>query len=232
MTTETSQVTAVKVERKATTPAAGAVAGLLFAVLYSASMIIFMNTMAQIESGTGPSLESSLPAFDLSLGLIPFAGLFFLWFVAVARQRLGRFEDQFFATIFMGSGYIFLGLTFVAAALAGSSLANAHQDPAFADSSTYDFARLAVTQLLTIFIPKMLGVFMLSQSVLWLTTKVMPRWMALVALLIAFTLLLGLGQPPWNVLIFPAWVVLVSIYILVNHLRTPASTQPVAQQAI
>ncbi len=232
MTTETSQVTAVKVERKAATPAAGAVAGLLFAVLYSASMIIFMNTMAQIESGTGPSLESSLPAFDLSLGLIPFAGLFFLWFVAVARQRLGRFEDQFFATIFMGSGYIFLGLTFVAAALAGASLASAHQDPAFAGSSTYDFARLAVAQLLTIFIPKMLGVFMLSQSVLWLTTKVMPRWMALVALLVAFTLLLGLGQPPWNVLIFPAWVALVSIYILVNHLRTPASTQPVARQAI
>jgi hypothetical protein len=229
MSTETNQMTGAKVERKAATPAAGAIAGMLFAVLFSVSMVLVMTTMAQIESGTGASLESSLSSFELALGLIPFAGLFFLWFVAVARQRLGRFEDQFFATIFMGSGYIFLGLTFVAAALAGASLASDQQDPAFASSSTYEFARLAVGQLLTIFIPKMLGVFTLSQSVLWLTTRVMPRWMALIALLVAFTLLLGIGkQTLWIVLLFPAWVILVSAYILVNHFRTPASAQPVA----
>jgi hypothetical protein len=222
MSTETKQMTGAKVERRAATPVAGAIAGMLFAVLFSVSMILIMTTVARIESGTSPSLESSLPSFELALGLIPFAGLFFLWFVAVARQHLGRFEDQFFATIFMGSGYIFLGLTFVAAALAGASLANAQQDPAFAGSSTYDFARLTVAQLLTVYVPKMAGVFTLSQSMLWLTTKVMPRWMVLVALLVAFILLLGIGQQSlWIVLLFPAWVILVSAYILVNHFRSP-----------
>jgi hypothetical protein len=222
MSTETNQMTGAKVERKAATQVAGAITGMLFAVLFSVSMILITTTMAQIESGTGASLESSLPSFELALGLIPFAGLFFLWFVAVARQHLGRFEDQFFATIFMGSGYIFLGLTFVAAALAGASLAKAQLDPAFASSSTYDFARLTVAQLLTVFVPKMAGVFTLSQSMLWLTTKVMPRWMGLVAVLVAFTLLLGLGQQSlWIVLLFPAWVILVSAYILVNHFRSP-----------
>ncbi len=229
MSTETNQMTGAKVERRAATPVAGAIAGMLFAVLFSASMIIIMATMAQIKSGTGASLESSLPSFELALGLIPFAGLFFLWFVAVARLQLGRFEDQFFATIFMGSGYIFLGLTFVAAALAGASLASAQQDPAFASSSTYDFARLAAAQLLTVFVPKILGVFTLSQSILWLTTKVMPRWMGVIAVLVAFTLLLGIGQQTlWVVLIFPAWVILVCAYILVNHFRSPVRAQEVA----
>jgi len=228
MSTELNQETAGQVERKAATPVAGAIAGMLFAVLFSVSMILVTTTMAQIESGTSPSLESSLPSLELALGLIPFAGLFFLWFIAVARLQLGRFEDQFFATIFLGSGYIFLALTFAAAALAGASLANAQQDPAFAGSSTYDFARLAVAQLLTVFVPKMAGVFTLSQSMLWLTTKVMPRWMGLVAMLVAFTLLLGIGQPQWNVLLFPSWVILVSAYILVNPFRSPVRAQQVA----
>lgn len=227
MSTEPNPVNSVRVERQAATPAAGAIAGMLFAVLYSASMLIIMTTMARINS-TGSSLESGLPAFDLALGLIPFAGLFFLWFVAVARQHLGRFEDQFFATIFMGSGYIFLALTFAAAALAGASLASAQQDPAFASSDTYNFARLTVAQILTVFVPKMLGVFALSQSVLWLTTRVMPRWMGLVAVLVAFILLLGLAQTSWIVLLFPTWVILVSVYILVDHFRSRGRTQQAA----
>ena len=49
--------------------------------------------------------------------------------------------------------------------------------------------------------------------------------MGLVALLLAFTLLLGIGPPPWNVLLFPAWVILVSAYILVNHFRSPVRAQ-------
>jgi hypothetical protein len=228
MSTEPGQVTAAKVGRKAATPAAGAIAGMLFAVLYSASMAIIMTAMSRMESGTAASLESSLASFELALAIIPFAGLFFMWFIAVARQHLGRFEDQFFATIFIGSGYIFLALIFVAAALAGASLASAQQDPSFTSSSIYNFAHLTVAQLLTVFVPKMLGVFTISQSVLWLTTRVMPRWMGIVALLVAFTLLLGIIQASWIVLLFPAWVILVSAYILVNHFRSPGSTQPVA----
>ncbi|MFN8484177.1 MAG: hypothetical protein U0768_14160 [Anaerolineae bacterium] len=96
MSTELNQETAGQVERKAATPVAGAIAGMLFAVLFSVSMIIMMTTVAWMESGTSPSLESSLASLELALGLILFAGLFFLWFIAVARQRVGRFEDQFF----------------------------------------------------------------------------------------------------------------------------------------
>ena len=61
-----------------------------------------------------------------------------------------------------------------------------------------------------------------------LTTKIMPRWMAVIAVLVAFTLLLGIGQPQWNVLLFPSWVILVSAYILVNPFRSPVRAQQVA----
>ena len=62
-----------------------------------------------------------------------------------------------------------------------------------------------------------------------LTTKVMPRWMGVIALLVAFTLLLGIGQQSlWIELLIQSWVILVSAYILVNHFRSPARAQQVA----
>ena len=50
--------------------------------------------------------------------LAPFAGIMFLWFVAVVRDQIGEREDRFFATVFFGSGLLFVALLFAAAAVA------------------------------------------------------------------------------------------------------------------
>ena len=51
------------------------------------------------------------------LYLAPFAGIMFLWFVAVIRDQIGEREDRFFATVFFGSGLLFVGLLFTTAAV-------------------------------------------------------------------------------------------------------------------
>ena len=56
----------------------------------------------------------------LALNLVPFAGIAFLWFIGVVRDRLGASEDRFFATVFFGSGILFLAMFFAAAAVAGA----------------------------------------------------------------------------------------------------------------
>jgi hypothetical protein len=43
----------------------------------------------------------------LALYLVPFAGIAFLWFIGVLRDRLGELEDRFFATVFFGSGLLY-----------------------------------------------------------------------------------------------------------------------------
>jgi len=43
----------------------------------------------------------------LSLSLVPFAGIAFLWFIGVVREQLGAVEDRLFSTVFMGSGLLF-----------------------------------------------------------------------------------------------------------------------------
>ena len=110
------------------------------------------TTMSGLSQDTGAWLETGAGRFKFALGLLPFAGLFFLWFIAVARERLGRFEDQFFSTIFLGSGLLFLAMMFAAAASAGALVATYAHDPAgFAASSTYFYARQIVAQIFGIY---------------------------------------------------------------------------------
>ena len=218
-------VTTVKVARRAATPVAGAVAGIAFAVLFSASMTILRRTVGDVAHDSGAWLSGDTGLLKLALALVPFAGIAFLWFIAVARERLGRFEDQFFSTVFIGSGLLFLAMVFAAAATTGAIVAAAANDPeGFAASTTYAYARQAVTQILAVYALRMAAVFLLSQATLWLRTGVMPRWIALLTYPVALVLLLVFTQSWWVILIFPAWVLLVSVYILIAQPgRRPAA---------
>jgi hypothetical protein len=81
-------------------------------------------------------------ALTLALHLVPFAGLAFLWFIGVLRNRMGASEDQFFATVFLGSGLLFVAGLFSAAAIAGAVLGSSHALPGQQVSGdVYYFAR-------------------------------------------------------------------------------------------
>ena len=59
-------------------------------------------------------------AVAIALNLIPFAGIAFLWFVGVLRDRIGERVDRFFATVLLGSGLLFVAMLFVGAAVAAA----------------------------------------------------------------------------------------------------------------
>jgi hypothetical protein len=218
--TASPEVATATVARRATTPLAGAVAGIIFAALFSTSSIILRETWGGAAGESGAWLTRDIGLFKFALALVPFAGLAFLWFIAVARERLGRFEDQFFSTVFIGSGLLFLAMVFAGAATAGAIAAAAARDPeAFAASTTYDYARQTVSQIHTIYALRMAAVFQLSQAGLWLRTGVMPRWLALLTIVVAVVLLLVTTASWWVVLVFPAWVLVVSVYILMAQRR-------------
>jgi hypothetical protein len=213
-------------EPRAATPIAGAIAGILFAVLFSVSVVIIITTMSALGEDTGDWLKTGAQQFKFAVSLVPFAGLFFLWFIAVARQRLGHFEDQFFATVFLGSGLLFLAMVFAAAASAGAIVASFAKNPSgLVGSSTYLYARFMVAQVFNVYALRMAAVFQISQATLWMRTGVMPKWMALITYGVALVLLFVVSQSTWIILIFPAWVLLVSTYILVQHLKPTAERQ-------
>jgi len=226
MTDASARVSAVEnVERRATTPIAGAIAGILFSVLFGVSMILMFTTMTSLAQDTGAWMETGASQYRLALSLIPYSGLAFLWFIAVSRQRLGTLEDQFFSTVFLGSGLLFLAMLFAAGATAGAMLAGYADGPsAFLSSGAYVLARNTVAQIFSVYALKMAAVFVLTQATLWMRTGVMPRWLAFVSYAVGLVLLFVAAQSPWVVLVFPSWVLLVSIYILVSHLGRRSST--------
>jgi hypothetical protein len=215
---------ATTVERQAATPVAGAIAGILFAVLFSVAVVIIYTNMPALSREAGARLQAGTGSLKLAVALVPFAGIFFLWFIAVARERLGRFEDKFFATVFLGSGLLFLAMTFAAAATAAAIITLYYEDPAgFPSSTTYLYARTVVAQIFAVYALRMAAVFLISQATLWLRTGVMPRWMALLSYVLALVLLFIFTQSSFVVLVFPAWVFMVSTYILVTYrTRRPA----------
>ena len=107
---------------KLTSPRAAAIAGILFSVLLIASLVILRLSIPADPRDAGGWLAGDTSLIEVALTLLPFAGIAFLWFIGVVRDRLGEHEDRLFATVFLGSGLLFLAMMFASAALAGGIL--------------------------------------------------------------------------------------------------------------
>jgi hypothetical protein len=208
-----------------TTPRAAAVAGILFSVLLIASLVILRLAIPADPRDAGRWLAGDVRSIELALTLLPFAGIAFLWFIGVVRDRLGEYEDRLFATVFLGSGLLFLAMLFSSAAIAGGILIAYGASPtALLDSETYAFARAATFVIINTYAIKMAGVFMISTATLFLRTKVTPRWMALLGYALALLLLVTISRLSGIILVFPLWILLISIYILIGNYRRGPDT--------
>ena len=106
----------------------------------------------------GAWLSTRLDTVALALNMVPFAGIAFLWFIGVLRDRLGELEDRFFATVFLGSGLLFLAMLFVSAALVKAIIiAYGAQTEGLLDAVTFTIARSLSYEIMNIYAIKMAG---------------------------------------------------------------------------
>lgn len=191
---------------------------MLFALAY---VLMRLSIPADISGGSD-WLETRASTIKLAIGLVPFAGIAFLWFIGVIRDRLGEHEDQFFSTVLLGSGLLFLGLTFAVAALTAAMVSTYEANPSgLVDSGLYTFDRSLTYHVANIFAVRMAGVFMVSAATIWARTRTMPRWLVVVTYALAMVQLVTVSYSMWVSLIFPAWTFSVSVFILVSNFRTP-----------
>lgn len=198
-----------------TTPRAAAIAGILFSLLLITSLVLVRLSVPLDPQDAGDWLEEGWQTVSLALNLLPFAGIAFLWFIGVVRDRLGEHEDRFFATVFLGSGLLFLAMLFASAAVAGGILRVYGTTPGLLlESGLYAFGRTVTYEIMNVYTMKMAGVFMISACTLALRTGIFPRWMAYLGYVLALFLLFSLGYFYWAPLVFPLWVLLISVFIL------------------
>jgi hypothetical protein len=206
------------------TPRTAGIAGIAFCVLSITSLLLIRSAIPPYGQGSAIEVVKHSQTISLSLNLIPFAGIAFLWFLAVLRDHLGEFEDRFFATVFFGSGLLYVAMFFASAALAAGLLGVLSSGTENAvPSGTYAVSRAEINQMLNTYGIKMAGVFMVSFSAISLRTRILPRWLAFLGWALALLLLLSIGTITWAPMVFPLWVFLLSIRILIEKFRSQSA---------
>ena len=133
-------------------PRAAAIAGILFAILLMAGLGLIRLAVPANPLEAGAWLQTRLNTVVLALNLVPFAGIAFLWFIGVLRDRLGEREDRFFATVFLGSGLLFLAMLFMSAAMVGGLIIAYTADPSrILGSTTFTSARAIAYEVMNIY---------------------------------------------------------------------------------
>ena len=132
----------IKAGEELRAPRAAGIAGLLFSALFIFSLVAARPPASQAQSGealaTWYAGESQVMLAIVGLYTIPFAGIAFLWFIGVVRDRIGRREDRLFSTVFLGSGLLFVAMLFASAAGATRSGASARRHRSTASGSRGD----------------------------------------------------------------------------------------------
>ena len=187
-------------------------AGVLFALLFGTALALIRLALPEGAEPGVQWLKDGSINLKISATIMPFAGIAFLWFMGVVRDGLGRYEDKFFSTVFLGSGLLFLAMIFVSAGVgAGLERSDAASHP---DVAT--FGQMVLLAVQKTYALRMAAVFMISLATIWLKTGLMPRWLVGVSYFAAVGLLIASDITMWLTLAFPAWVLMVSILLLVR----------------
>jgi hypothetical protein len=201
-------------------PWAASIAGLLFAAFFTVGLILIRTSPLITAASDDQVLRLFRESQDWwlligSLYLLPFAGIMFLWFVAVIRDQIGEREDRFFATVFFGSGLLFVASLFATAAVAGCLVVSSRYlglgPPTEAE---VDLVRALAYTLAFAVSTRAAAVFLISLATVGLRSRAFPRWIALTGYAFGIVLMLIVTIWDWVVLVLPAWVAVVSFIIL------------------
>ena len=205
------------------TPRAAAVAGIVFALLLFTVLLLVRVAIPTDPEDAGQWLtdDSRRNAVRLALNLVPFAGIAFLWFIGVVRDRIGAGEDRLFATVFLGSGLLFIAMLFAGGATAGGLMLTADGRPPL---EVWTFGRRLTHSLFNVYAMRMAAVFTISTTTIATRLGLAPRWLSIFGFVTGLVLMFALGFFRWVELLFPAWVLVFSVHMLIVSFRGGAAT--------
>lgn len=160
----------------------------------------------------------------LGLYLMPFAGIAFLWFAVALRMWVAGSnvrEDTLLSNVQLMSAIVFIGL-FLAGSAASTvlgitvELAEAPLDMAAAREFP-----LFGSALLLVFAMRMAAMFVFTTSGIARNHKLFPRWFIWSGYVVGLFLLLSASLNPFLIVVFPAWVLVLSVLLLMRAKEMP-----------
>lgn len=215
-----------------------AFAGIVFAVLGTAGLLLVRRAPGL---GVPDSAYTAFYADDSSgvlvtvgLHIVPFAGIAFLWYLVATRTLVlaaPGTHPELPRWLMLASGVVFVSMMFVGSAAVGAValLRVFSADPL----PSVDVARaLAAAGYGMVFVygVRAAGMFMFATTALLRHAGILPRWQVWVSYLAATGLLVSTTFHPGILLVFPAWVLLACVTLLVRTHRS-GSARPGGETA-
>jgi hypothetical protein len=207
-----------------------ATSGIVFAGLFVAALALVHRapTLSDPDAAYAAFYANGGDQLFVAVGLylVPFAGIAFLWHMTAMRDVLDT-PAPAPSTMAHGlnllAGIIFVTLLFAGTAAVGATGFGVYfghtpaEDPAAARALTG-----VGYGLVFVFAVRGAGMFAITTTTLLRTAGVLPKIPAVLAYLLAAFLLLAVTNNPAALLVFPAWVVLISVFLL-RHARRGAA---------
>ena len=208
------------VRREVRSPRAAAIAGIVYSILMYIIMFSTYSARIQPADVTREWLQGLSDTASLVIALVPFAGLAFLWFTGVVRDQLSYQEGRFFATLFFGSGIIQVVLLFIWSAVFGAIIITMGMEAVGAGNEIYIFGYVLMNEIIGNYAMRMGGIYMTAIGALWGRTGLMPRWLIISTFILALGFIFAANRFREARFIFPTWVLVVSVYILILNYRS------------
>jgi hypothetical protein len=208
------------------------ISGVLFAALFVVAIVLVGSTpnlSASDADITAYYASNSTLLATVGLYLVPFAGIAFLWHAHCTRLLIEARTPSPSPIPYglqLVSGVLFVVLLFAGTASAGAVALL--KDLTNAPLPSADFVRgmLAVGYgMVFVYALRGAGMYALTNAM------IMPKWLAVVSYLLALFLLLITTLHPAAVLVFPTWVVIVSVVIFIRAGRASEPALPERQSA-
>ncbi|WP_433517975.1 hypothetical protein ACQP2T_21975 [Nonomuraea sp. CA-143628] len=211
------------------TPRAAGAAGILAALPLGGTMILVRRALPAHPISEAAYLADTAGhhALRVALILLPFGGIFFLWFMGAVRDSIGAREDRFFTTVFLGAGLLFVAMLFVFGAAADAFLATIDtiRDPS-QPIAFWPYGRHLTLVLMTEYAPRMAAVFTLTTTTIATRLGLFPRWLSWLGYVVGLVLLLVVSSVAWSEVIFPVWVLIVGCFLIAAHSRMISANLP------
>jgi uncharacterized membrane protein len=151
------------------------------------------------------------------LQVLVVSSIAFLWFVGVVRGRIGDQEPRLVGTVFFGGSILLAALLFLGASLLAAPAVMVAVGDSAPDPGATALLRAAAAVVLTVFLPRVGTLVMLSTASLGRATGALPRWLVVVSVVVGVLELVNVTVSTPTIFLVPAWIALVSIVLLVRR---------------
>ena len=160
----------------------------------------------------------------VGLYLMPFSAIAFLWFAVALRMWAERSTaklDVLLSNVQLCSAIVFISLLLAGAAASTVPAITMELSTAPFDPTTARQFPQFGSSLLVVLSMRLAAMFVFTTSNITRRHGLLPRWFALTGFAVGLFLLLSASLNPFLVLVFPAWVLALSVLLLLRARQLP-----------